>query len=81
MLFMVNNNSLQPLKSGEIVNVENTVDDKVCGLYENNGSIIIDECEKKSGWFLGAIVGRFSRLRERREDKDDTVSCEKANKT
>jgi hypothetical protein len=82
---MVNDNSLQPLQSGDIVVVKDNYDEKACGLFENNGSIIIDDCEKKNGWLIGAIVGKFSKFRERRgdkgEDKDDTVYSEKANET
>ena len=81
MLFMVNDNSLQPLQSGDVIDVEDKNDKDACGMYENNGSVIIDECEKKNGWFIGAIVGKFSRLREKRGEKDDTICSQKVNET
>jgi len=40
-----------------------------------------DVREKKNGWFIGAIVGKFSRLREKREEKDDTICSQKVNET
>lgn len=60
---MVNDNSLQSLQSVDIVVVKDNYDEKTCGLFKNNGSIIyiIDDHEKKNGWLIGAIIGKFSK--------------------